>query len=222
MANTQTTKEKIKLLEQKELEELSLQETLSAEEAVCDAMEPRFLVETADLPKSDSDLAGMADLKSDGDFDKYQFFNQDQVMGVTDEDLYDITNPDKPLTGTSINEDGSAVKAASDSVARAEDPDRNLAAVEMPPVSDITDEKKRLNETDFSSATSIMASLLAEDSADDAAASNDGIIPDDDDDSVDLPADFDEAAFLKGLDGDGSDADAAASADDEEDEEDED
>jgi hypothetical protein len=86
-----TLKDKIEQMSQAELEELSLQETLSVEEAICDAVDPAFLVETADLPVNGADCK---ELTGVGDFDKYQFFNQDQIAGIDNEDLLDLYDPD--------------------------------------------------------------------------------------------------------------------------------
>ena len=62
-----TLKEKITLLSEAELAELSLRETLSVEEALCDASDPAFLVETADLPVDPKDCK---ECQGVGDFDK--------------------------------------------------------------------------------------------------------------------------------------------------------
>lgn len=86
-----TLKQKIDLMTENELAELSLRETLSVEEAICDAADMAFLVETADLPV---DAASVKELSGVGDFDKYQFFNQDQIAGIDTEDLVDLYDPD--------------------------------------------------------------------------------------------------------------------------------
>lgn len=86
-----TLKEKITLLSEAELAELSLRETLSVEEALCDASDPAFLVETADLPVDPKDCK---ECQGVGDFDKYQFFNQDQIAGIATDDLLDLYDPD--------------------------------------------------------------------------------------------------------------------------------
>ena len=86
-----TLKEKIEMLSEAELAELSLRETLSVEEAICDASDPAFLVETADLPVAPGDVKDLAGV---GDFDKYQFFNQDQIAGIGTDDLIDLYDPD--------------------------------------------------------------------------------------------------------------------------------
>jgi hypothetical protein len=101
-----TLKEKIEMLSESELAELSLKETLSTEEALCDAADMAFLVETADLPV---DISSVKELIGVGDFDKYQFFNQNQIVGLSDEDLedYDPDNktPDSELNENSLNHD---------------------------------------------------------------------------------------------------------------------
>jgi hypothetical protein len=89
-----TLKEKITLLSEAELAELTLRETLSVEEALCDASDPAFLIETADLPVDLKDLKDCKECKGVGEFDKYQFFNQDQIAGITNSDLYNLYDPD--------------------------------------------------------------------------------------------------------------------------------
>ena len=84
-------KEKIDVLSEAELAELSLRETLSVEEAICDVSDMAFLVETADLPVNPNSVK---ELSGVGDFDKYQFFNQDQIAGITNDDLADLYDPD--------------------------------------------------------------------------------------------------------------------------------
>ena len=94
-------KEMIGNLDQAELEKLSLAETLSVEEAVCDTASAAFLVETAsflgeataDMPMNPADVA--AALRNNDDFDKYQRFNQNNISGIDDEDLHDMTDPDQ-------------------------------------------------------------------------------------------------------------------------------
>jgi hypothetical protein len=84
-------KEKIDVLSEAELAELSLRETLSVEEAICDVSDMAFLVETADLPVNPNSVKELGGV---GDFDKYQFFNQDQIAGITNDDLADLYDPD--------------------------------------------------------------------------------------------------------------------------------
>lgn len=90
-------KEKIEVLNEAELAELSLKETLSVEEAICDVSDLAFLVETADLPV---DPSSVKELGGVGDFDKYQFFNQNQIAGISEDDLLDLLDPDSRTSQT--------------------------------------------------------------------------------------------------------------------------
>jgi len=90
-----TLKEAVQAKSDAELEALSLAETLSIEEAVCDAVDGPFLLETADLPLSTSPGA----LPSSSEFDKYQIWNQNYIGGVDEEDLHDMLDPDDQDAG---------------------------------------------------------------------------------------------------------------------------
>jgi hypothetical protein len=79
---------------QRELEAISLRETLSLEEAICDMADEKFVTEATalavgkDLP--DSVKAG--DFTTDAE--SYMFHNQDRLPGLDQEDLEDIaTHP---------------------------------------------------------------------------------------------------------------------------------
>lgn len=96
-----TLKEKIELMSEAELAELSLRETLSVEESVCDAADMAFLVETADLPVNPKDCK---ECEGVGDFDKYQFFNQDQIAGIATDDLLDLYDPDNQGGHTTVGD----------------------------------------------------------------------------------------------------------------------
>lgn len=84
-------KEEIQNLNESELEALSLEETISLEESLCEA-----LTDVGDdLPMSDNE--GYTHLPShqfDSDAESFQRYNQDHLGGLDDEDLHDIGNPD--------------------------------------------------------------------------------------------------------------------------------
>jgi hypothetical protein len=149
-------KEMIGNLDQAELEKLSLAETLSVEEAVCDSASAPFLVETAtflgeataDMPMNPADVA--AALRNNDDFDKYQRFNQNNISGIDDEDLQDMTDPDQRgsvnnVGNGDLNEGMSAVAYGSEQYAYLTDPDRGLSGSDIPDESDLEDQKKRID-----------------------------------------------------------------------------
>jgi hypothetical protein len=218
-----TTKQKIDQAEANRYEELSLAETLSLEEAVCDAAEPIFLAETADLPVDPTDLNS---LNSNGDFDQYQFFNQNQIAGLDNEDLDDLTNPDHRGGVASLGDKDlseSALASSNASYAFGNDPDRDIAANDIPDMDTITKGAKTVDvgpgdqdqitnapvKTDNvlgESANAVVASLLGEGSADNAIADDGSDLGDDDDndeDDADLgdfdPYTIDVDALISGL-----------------------
>jgi hypothetical protein len=201
---TQTTKEKIELMSEAQWAELSLRETLSAEEAMCDVADLKFIAETADLPKSDADLAGFIGGAS-GEFDKYQFFNQDQLSGLSTEDAEDLTDPDRKGTG-GLNE--GALEKAEKSAQHNQDPYQNQIANDMP---EVDADKVHAAKTDDgvadsleeSSTASYMGMLLGESDDENGAGNNDTVVDDSDisdegDEDEDM-ADFDEDSFLSDL-----------------------
>ena len=86
-----TLKNKIELADQEVWEKLSLKETMSLEEAVCDLADPQFLFETADMSM---DPTKVSDLKGMKEFDDFQVFNQNYITGFNDADLQDMYDPD--------------------------------------------------------------------------------------------------------------------------------
>lgn len=84
-------KEEIQNLNDSELEALSLEETISLEESLCEA-----LTDVGDdLPMSDNE--GYTTISSshfDNDAESFQRHNQDHLGGLDEEDLHDIGNPD--------------------------------------------------------------------------------------------------------------------------------
>jgi hypothetical protein len=212
MANP-TTKEKIELLTESEWEELSLRETLSAEEALCDVADLQFMAETADLPKSDKDLAGFIKA-AEGEFDHYQFFNQDQLSGLSTEDAEDLTDPDRKNAG--LNEEIHTLDKTNKEMADMTDPNKNVASNDLPPVTavagmhkDIEDEdgtKDSVTEQPVNESSDYLSMLLGEGT--DGVGNNDTVVDDsdmsdmgeDDGDDEDM-ADFDEEAFISDING---------------------
>ena len=86
-----TLKNKIDAIDQSEWEAMSLRETMSLEEAICDIADPQLLFETADM---NIDPTKISDLKNMREFDDFQVFNQNYITGVSDEDLQDLYDPD--------------------------------------------------------------------------------------------------------------------------------
>lgn len=90
-----TLREEISQLSDAELEAKSLQETLSLEEMVCDTASSVFIEKTAEMPENPSDAANL----HDSEIDAYQVNNQDRLVGIDDEDLLDMNDPDqKPIS----------------------------------------------------------------------------------------------------------------------------
>jgi hypothetical protein len=95
-------KKGIQALNDKELERISLAETLDINEAICDVISPEFLTETADM--TDITAAGTPfNDKINSLVQDLQFHNQD-YLGMSEEDAQNF-NPDQHLSG------GSAVSA---------------------------------------------------------------------------------------------------------------
>jgi hypothetical protein len=97
--------EQLEILQQAKLEEISLQETLSLEEAIADAIvDDKVINPVNDLPIEDDDsgLLDMSEVQDDLDknyFNKFQFFNQNHIPQFSDYDLVRDLSPDR-IDGT--------------------------------------------------------------------------------------------------------------------------
>jgi len=179
-----TTQEKIKMLSEAEWAALSLQETLSVEEAICDDADMRLMVETADMPVNQYDFS---ELTGVSDFDKFQFFNQDQIMGMDGDDLEDMFDPDNRGGAASLGTQAVNEEVATFDPSFSEDPsikdNFEFADNDLPGTGDMDDAMKNVltskgtkesvdgQETPFgegrvTSAASYMKMLLGEDAAD--------------------------------------------------------
>lgn len=91
-----TLKQSINEMNAQELEAISLAETLSLEEALCDVASDEFVNEATstdtgrDMPADGSFNAS----EFAGDAESLQFYNQEQIPGMDDEDMDDMANPD--------------------------------------------------------------------------------------------------------------------------------
>jgi hypothetical protein len=220
-----TTTEKLNQIEEERWSALSLQETLNVEEAIADGAEPFFMTETADMPMNPAAAPEIA-----GDFDKYQFFNQDQIAGMDSDDLTDF-DPDNRggvvNTGTSeLNEDINTLEVTNKSFSDALDPNNDFAENDLPKIGDLEAEvikpttsetgtkdatngqETPVNETRVIGTESFMSMLMSE-SQDNADMGNNDLTGNDDDTGEDIEGegdasvlgpDFDEAAFLASLD----------------------
>jgi len=146
---TTTTKEKINLLTEAEWAALSLQETLSVEEAICDDADMRLMVEMADMPVNQYDFS---ELTGVSDFDKFQFFNQDQIIGMDGDDLEDMFDPDN--RGGAVNLGSQAVneEVATFDPSFSEDPsikdDFHFADNDLPGSGDMDNQMKHVMTSD--------------------------------------------------------------------------
>lgn len=209
-----TAPQKIKLMSESEWAELSLAETLCVEEAVCDAAEPLFLTETAVMPNGASDMPEIA-----GDFDKYQFFNQDQIAGIGNDDLEDMFDPDSKnpsstelseevATHTSLNKDGD-IDAAETAPEDSPSPDDIGEVIKkLGTTGDLKDSvsghEQPVSETASMSASDMMAMLLGEDTVTNDFTNDNDISSDEgeesDDEGEEDEGDFDESDFLSRVD----------------------
>lgn len=164
-------KDTIQQMNEQELAELSLEETLSIEEAVCDEVDMQFLIETADMPIDATDISGV--LAGNGEYDKFQFYNQDHLQGLTDEDLDDIGNPDN-RGGTEHDADlhetmHSAIDATNKTYADASDPQLDQAYDDIPTIAEL------VGETNTSSKKSAGLSQVSGVGVDTATAFNETV-----------------------------------------------
>lgn len=92
-----TIKSHINEMNYMELENMSLLETLLAEEALCDSISPEFLRETADMPYDTTSIKEL--LRGTPEYDQYSKFNQNYVLGMSQDEADDYYDSDDNLDG---------------------------------------------------------------------------------------------------------------------------